>query len=155
MCVCVCVCVFFSHIHFYFVVHCGNENGKRQDERLAKQKLHVHHACFCISLFVVVARLRARNFIILRFMQVNKGQRFYSSFPELRDSLFEFNSRKIRQRLTNWMRWNLSDEVWNSAKSLFDLRPGIICISTTISISWHLIVIFTYGIQEINQLEAK
>ena len=140
---CVCVCVFFSHIHFYFVVHCGNENGKRQDERLAKQKLHVHHACLCISLFVVVARLRARNFIILRFMQVNKGQRFYSSFPELRDSLFEFNSRKIRQRLTN------------CANSLFDLRPGIICISTTISISWYLIVIFTNGIQQINQLKVK
>ena len=150
------MCVFVFRI-FFFCLLCtaATRTAKRQYERLAKQKLHVHHACLYISLFAVLERLQARNFIILRFMQVNKGRRFYPSFPELRDSLFEFNSRKIRQRLTNWMRWNWSDEVWNSPNSPFDLRPGIICISTTISISWHLIVIFTYGIQEINQLKAK
>lgn len=151
-----CVCVFFfAYSFFTLLCTAATRTANRQCERLAKQKLHVHHACFYISLFAVVARLRARNFIILRFMQVNKGQRFYSSFPELRDSLFELNSRKIRQRLSNWMRSNWSDGVWNSANSLFDLRPGIICISTAISISWHLIVIFTYGIQEINQLKVK
>ena len=98
---CVCVCFFFRIFIFTLLRTAATRTAKRQDERLAKQKLHVHHACLCISLFAVVARLQARNFIILRFMQVNKGRRFYPSFPELRDSLFEFNSRKIRQRLTN------------------------------------------------------
>ena len=109
-----CAC-FFRIFIFTLLCTAATRTAKRQYGKLAKQKLHVHHACLYISLSAVVARLRARNFIILRFMQVNKGQQSYSSFPELRDSLFEFNSRKIRQRLTNWMRWN-----WTAAMKKFE-----------------------------------
>ena len=44
-------------------------------------------------------------------------QRFSFSFPfpELRWSLFKFNSRKNCQNLTNWTRWNKRDQVWSSA----------------------------------------
>ena len=36
--------------------------------------------------------------------------------------LLEFNSRKIRQHLTNWTKWNRREEVWSSANSLFVKR---------------------------------
>ena len=39
------------------------------------------------------------------------------SFPELRDSLLEFNYRKNCQHWTNWMRWNKRDKVWISSSS--------------------------------------
>ena len=42
-------------------------------------------------------------------------QRFSFPFPELRWSLFKFNSRKNCQNLTNWTRWNKRDQVWSSA----------------------------------------
>ena len=55
------------------------------------------------------------NFLISRFVEgVNTRQRLSFPFPELRYSPLEFNSRKIRQDLTNWTRWNKRDEVWSS-----------------------------------------
>ena len=111
---------FFFVLLYVFVVHCSNENSKK-----AIWKTSETNTARASRLFVhFIVCLRARIFIILRFTQVNKGQRFYSSFPKLRYILFEFISRKIRQRLTNLLRWNWSDEVWNSSNSLFDLRPG-------------------------------
>ena len=143
---------FFFVLLYVFVVHCSNENSKK-----AIWKTSETNTARASRLFVhFIVCLRARIFIILRFTQVNKGQRFYSSFPKLRYILFEFISRKIRQRLTNWLRWNWSDEVWNSSNSLFDCAREHLHINNNIHIrSWHLIMIFTYRIQEINQLTAK
>ena len=52
------------------------------------------------------------NILILRFMKnVDRRQRFSSSFSEPQYSPLEFNLKK----LTNWIRWNKIDEFWNSA----------------------------------------
>ena len=50
---------------------------------------------------------------------VNTRQRLYFSFPQLRYSPLEFNSRKSRQQLTNLTRWNKRDNVWSSVDSFF------------------------------------
>ena len=47
---------------------------------------------------------------------------FFNSFFNLRYSPLEFNSRKDRQHLTNWMAWNNSNNPWNSVNSLFKGR---------------------------------
>ena len=60
------------------------------------------------------------NCLISRFVEdVDTGKRPSVSFPELWYSPLEFNSRKICQHLTNWMRWEERDKVWRSANSLF------------------------------------
>ena len=43
----------------------------------------------------------------------------FSFFCELRHRSLESNSRKIRQHLTYWTRYNKGEEVWSSANSLF------------------------------------
>ena len=40
-------------------------------------------------------------------------------FFKLRIRPLKINSRKIRQHLTNWTRWNNGTEVWNKANTLF------------------------------------
>ena len=49
-------------------------------------------------------------------------QRLSFSFPDLRYTLFEFNSTKICQHLTNWTRRYKRDKVWSSANSLLKWR---------------------------------
>ena len=92
---------------------------RRQRIYSAKQQL-----CTCSTLFCTFlcrySTTTAWKCLISRFMlDVNTRQRFSFSFCELRNSPLEFNSWKIRQHLTNWKSWNRSDEVWNSANSLF------------------------------------
>ena len=41
--------------------------------------------------------------------------------------VFSINSRKTRQFLTNWMKWNKCKEVWSSANSLFKWRFRCCC----------------------------
>ena len=54
------------------------------------------------------------KFLLSRFTKnLNKRKRTNERI------LLEFNSRKIRQHLTNWTRWNRREEVWSSANSLF------------------------------------
>ena len=53
---------------------------------------------------------------------VNTRRRFSFSFSKLKNRPLEFNSRKVRKQLTNWTRWNKSDEVWNNANTLFKWR---------------------------------
>ena len=61
--------------------------------------------------------------LISRFVEnVNTRQQLYFSFPELRYSLLEFNSRKDCPHLTNWTRWKKRDKVWGSATSIFKWR---------------------------------
>ena len=61
--------------------------------------------------------------LISRFVEdLNTRQRLSLSFPEVRCSLLEFNSRKIWQHLTNSKRWNKGDKVWSSANSLYKGR---------------------------------
>ena len=50
---------------------------------------------------------------------VNTRQRFYFSFSELRYSLLQFQSRRIRQNMTNRTDWDKKEEVCNSTNSLF------------------------------------
>ena len=50
---------------------------------------------------------------------VNTRQRPSFSFPELKYSPLEFNSRKIRQHLMNRTKWNKRDKVLSSAKTHF------------------------------------
>ena len=52
-------------------------------------------------------------------------QRSSFSFSESGCSLYsplEFNTRNISQPLTNWLRLNKSDEVWNRASAFFERR---------------------------------
>ena len=58
-----------------------------------------------------------------RFLEdVNTKRQLPFSFSELGHGRQEFNSRKIRQHLTNWRRLNISNEFWNSTKSHFRWR---------------------------------
>ena len=90
----------------HFILNGRTENGNNN-------YFHVQHALLYISLpslhdFNV-------NFLISRFMEnVNTRQRFYFSFSELRYSLLQFQSRRIRQNMTNWTNWNKKEEVCNS-----------------------------------------
>jgi len=82
----------------------------------------MNHAFFCTFLY----RCRTTtswNFLISRFVKdVNTRKRLTFSFSEFKDKLLEFHSRKIRQNLTNWTRWNRSEVVWSTANSLFAWR---------------------------------
>ena len=65
-------------------------------------------------------RTTSWNYLISRFVDdVNRRQRLYFSFPQLRYSPLEFNSRKSRQHLTNLTRWNKRDNVSSSVDSFF------------------------------------
>ena len=59
---------------------------------------------------------------ISRWQDVNTRQRLSFSFRDLRYSPLEFNSRKVRQHLTNWTRRNKPDKVWSGANSLSKWR---------------------------------
>ena len=90
--------------------------------RLAKQQL-----CTCIMLFCTFLCRQCKtttwNCLISRFSEAeNTRQRLSISFPELRYSLFEFNSRENCQHLMKGTRWNKRDKVWSSATSLFKWR---------------------------------
>ena len=101
------------------------ERQKSNWFRLAKQQL-----CTCITLFCTFLCRQCTtttwNCLIPRFSEdvntVNTRQRLSFSFPELRYSLFEFNSRKYCQHLTKGTRWNKRDKVSCSATSL--IKPG-------------------------------
>ena len=89
---------------------------------LAKQQL-----CTCITLFRTFLYRQCTTMtwkcLISRFVKDgNTRQRPSLPFPELWDSLLEFNSRKNSQHLTNWRRWDKHDKVWGSATSLFKWR---------------------------------
>ena len=69
-----------------------------------------------------------------RFVEdVNARLRLSFSFPELRYSLVEFNSRKNANIWRTWTRWNKRDKVWSRANSLlecgFRSRPRRCCLS--------------------------
>ena len=101
------------------------ERQKSNWFRSAKQQL-----CTCIMLFCTFLCRQCTtttwNCLIPRFSEdvntVNTRQRLSFSFPELRYSLFEFNSRENCQHLTKGTRWNKRDKVWCSATSL--IKPG-------------------------------
>ena len=89
------------------------ERWKSSWFRLANQQL-----CTCITLFCPFlwrsCTTTSWDFVVLRFMgNVNTRQQFSFSFPELLNSLLEFNSRKICHNLMNWGRWNKLNIVWN------------------------------------------
>lgn len=50
---------------------------------------------------------------------MNKRELFPTFFSQLKYSPLQFNSRKIRQHLTNCTRWNKRKKVWGSPNSLF------------------------------------
>ena len=98
------------------------ERQKSSWFRLTKQQL-----CTCITFFCTFLCRRCTpttwNFIFSRFVQdVNTGQKFSFSFPELRYSPLDFNPRKIRHYLPSWTRWNKRDKVWSSVNILFEWR---------------------------------
>ena len=84
----------------------------------------MHHVCTLITLFRTFLWRRCTtttwNGPTSRFVwDVNTGQRFSFPFPELWYSPLELISRKIRQNLSNWTKWNKRDKVWSSMNSLF------------------------------------
>ena len=89
----------------------------------------MHHAfCTFLSRRCTTATW---NFLIsrTRFMQlVNTEQKFSFSFSKLRYGAFGFNPRELRQHLTNWMKMNKIDEVWNYANSLSKWRFWFVVI---------------------------
>ena len=101
----------------------GNENGKKNSRfSLVKQQL-----CTCITLFdtFLCRRCTTTTWKCLNSRFVEDGntrQRHCSSFPELRYSPLEFNSKQILHHFVNWTRWKELDYVWSSADSLFKSR---------------------------------
>ena len=94
------------------------ERQKSNWFRMAKQQL-----CTCIMLFCTFLCRQCTtttwNCLISRFSEAeNTRQRLSISFPELRYSLFEFNSRENCQHLMKGTRWNKRDKVLCSATSL-------------------------------------
>ena len=90
--------------------------------RLTKQQLYTWIMLFCTFLCRRCTTTTWKR-LISRFVgDVNARQRLCTSFPTLRYSLLEFNSRKKLQHLTNWLRWNKRDKDWGSACSLFKWR---------------------------------
>ena len=84
--------------------------------------LHGHHAFCYISLPSLCTRLGRQTFFfyVLRWtLTRDEDFRFFFKLFELRYGPYEFHSRTTGQYLTIWMRWNYSDEVWNSTISLF------------------------------------
>ena len=81
------------------------------------------------------------NFLISRFVY---GERRHKttifSFSELGYIPLEFNSRKIRQHLTNWGRWKKSDDDWNRANSFFTsrfrFRRRLSCLIFLLTVQW-------------------
>ena len=99
----------------------GNENGKKNKRfRLAKQQ-----PCTSITLFCAFPCRRCAtttwNCLISRVFG-GREQRPSFAFSELWYSPLESTSRKIRQHLTSWTRWNKRDEVWTRANTLFNWR---------------------------------
>ena len=97
---------------------------------LAKQKLYT-----CITLFCTFLSSRCTiatwNFLIscaCSMELVNTAQKFSLSFSKLWYGPFGFNPREFRQHLTNWMKLNKIDEVWNSANSLSKWRFWFVVI---------------------------
>ena len=82
-----------------------------------KQNSACEAHCFCTFL-CWYCTTTTWNVVISCFMKdVNRRKLFNVSFLEC--SVLEFNSRNIRQHLTNWMSWNKSQEVWSNPNLLF------------------------------------
>ena len=82
-----------------------------------KQNSACEAHCFCTFL-CRYCTTTTWNVVISCFMKdVNRRKLFNVSFLEC--SVLEFNSRNIRQHLTNWMSWNKSQEVWSNPNLLF------------------------------------
>ena len=85
------------------------ERQKSSRFRQAKQQL-----CTCITLFDTFLCRRCTTttwkWLNSRFVEDgNTRQRHSSSFPELRYSPLEFNSKQIRHHFVNWTRWKELD----------------------------------------------
>ena len=86
------------------------QRGQKSNRfRLAKQQL-----CTCITLFDTFLCRRCTTttwkWLNSRFVEGgNTRQRHSSSFPELRCSPLEFNSKQIRHHFVNWTRWKELD----------------------------------------------
>ena len=90
----------------------GNEDGKKARRLDWQNNKFVRWSRCFIHFFAVVARLRRQT------AGVNTRQRPSFSFPELKYSPLEFNSRKIRQHLMNRAKWKKRDKVESSANTL-------------------------------------
>ena len=97
---------------------------QRERQRSSRFRLVKQQLCTCITLFdtFLCRRCTSTTWKCLNSGFVEDGntrQRHSSSFPELRCSPLEFNSKQIRHHFVNWTRWKELDYVWNSADSLF------------------------------------
>ena len=108
------ICIVFALSKFeanpFFRPVC-NENSKESNRfRLSNTTtLHLHNA-FCTFVWGNCTTTTWKC-LISRFVEdLNTRQRLSLSFPEVRCSLLEFNSRKIWQHLTNSTRWNKGDK---------------------------------------------
>ena len=106
------------------IVSLSNDDGDSNRSSKKAIGLHwqnnnfAHASCF---LYTFLCRkdydVKMPNFTFCPGHEHKKTNFF--SFPELRYSLLEFNSRKICQHLTNWTRWIKHNKVWSRASSLF------------------------------------
>ena len=82
----------------------------RQSLRLAKKQLCTRITLFC-TFPCPHCMTKALKSLISRFVEdMNTRQQLSFSFPELRYSSLEFNSRKIHQPLTNLTTWKKKSE---------------------------------------------
>ena len=121
--------------------------------RLAKQQL-----CTCITLFCTFlcrhCTTTAWNFLFSRFMEgMNRKQQFSFSFPEIRYSLLEFNSRKVRHYLSElnemeWTQQSLKQREFSFKWRFFICRRRC-CSSSLIRLTMHGILLTMEGFQPI------
>ena len=98
--------------------------------RLTKQQLSTWITLFCTFLCRRCTTM-TWNCLISRFEEdVNTRRPPSFSFPEPRYSPLEFNSRKIRQHLTKWTRWNKRDKVSTRTHFLRDVFVAVALVVT-------------------------
>ena len=117
-----------------------NENGKKAIGLDWQDNNFAHASCFFCTFLCRHCTTTMWNVLIPPFLEnMNTRLRLSFSFPELRYSLLEFNSRKNCQHLTNWTRRNKRYLVWSSLNSLFKWRfhsRRRRCCLSSLLISW-------------------
>ena len=101
----------------------SNDNGDGKKAMCIDWKNNNFASGSCIFLHflaIICCTTMTWTLLISRFVEDgNTTQQLCFSFPELSYSPLEFNSRTIRQHLTNCTRWNKRNKVWGSPNSLF------------------------------------
>ena len=96
----------------------ATRTGKISGIRLAKQQLRTCNT-LCCNFPWRLCTTTTWKCLFSRLVEDVNSRLLSVSFPEVRDSPLEFNSRKICQHLPKWTRWNRYHKFGRRANSLF------------------------------------